>query len=363
MRIRLILVLLLSTACVCVAEEAAAPGGWHNARDLGIEGQGWTNLKHPYDRLPADAEGVVPDPVWNLSHDSAGLFVRFMTDSKRIWVRWSLRDGSLAMPHMAATGVSGVDLYAKHDGTWGYVGTGRPAQKEGNEALLCAGAPDGVNEFMINLPLYNGIESLEIGIDAGSKMLKAPAYPAGQERPILFWGTSILQGGCASRPGMAYTSILARRLGCPAVNLGFSGNGKMDPEMTPFIAKVDAAAFVIDCAPNMGADLIAERTAPLVRALRAAHADTPIVLVENIVYQQSWFVESRGASYRDKNAALRNAYKTLRKEGIKKLSYIRCDDLLGHDNEATVDGTHATDLGFLRMADAIEPALRRVLGR
>jgi lysophospholipase L1-like esterase len=129
----------------------------------------------------------------------------------------------------------------------------------------------------------------------------------------------------------------------------------------PIVAKLDVSAFVIDCAPNMPPEQISERTEPLVRVLRAAHADTPIVLVENIRYQQAWFTDVKRTAYMDKNAALKAAYDRLKAQGVKGLYYIPCDNLLGDDSEATVDGTHPTDLGFMRMADTIEPVLRRIL--
>ncbi|MCP4643984.1 MAG: hypothetical protein GY851_26310, partial [bacterium] len=228
------------------------------------------------------------------------------------------------------------------------------------EYTLADGIPEGTYEFMMNLPLYNGVEKLEIGVPEGATLEKAPAYPA-DRKPIVFWGTSILQGGCASRPGMVYTSILQRRLGYPAINLGFSGNGKMDPELTEFLTEVEASMFVIDCCPNMQPNTITERTEPLVHRLREAWPETPIVLVENIQYQAGAFLPAKREAYENKNAALRAAYDRLMAEGVKGLHYIPCDNLLGDDTEATVDGTHATDLGFMRMAEDMEPVLRKIL--
>jgi hypothetical protein len=334
---------------------------WYDALELGVEGRGWQDVKHPYDRLPSEAEGLVREAVWSLSHNTAGMSVRFTTDSPVVAARWSLRSGMLAMRHMPATGVSGLDLYARHDGAWRWVGMGRPGKQQGNEKTLVSSAPTGSHTYLMYLPLYNGIESLEIGIRPGSILSKAPAHEQPRAKPVLFWGTSILQGGCASRPGMAYPSIIGRRLDRPVINLGFSGNGRMDPEIVQLIAGLDVAAYVIDCAPNMRPPMIAERTEPLVKALRKANPLTPIVLIENIKYQHGWFVESTRDSYTAKNIELKAAYDRLRSQGIRDLYYIPCDDLLGDDDEATVDGTHATDLGFMRMADAIEPVLRRIL--
>lgn len=336
---------------------------WFEATDIGLEGQGWTTLKQPYDRLPPEAEGVVPEHVWGLSRQSAGLCVHFVTDSPKILARWSLISDRLAMMHMPATGVSGLDLYVKEQGRWGWIGMGQPEKVKGNAVELAVKIPSGPHEYRLYLPLYNGTEKLEIGIAPDAAIGRAPAYPAGRAKPVLVWGTSITQGGCASRPGMAYPSILGRRLDRPMINLGFSGNGRMDPPLVSLIAKLDVAAYVIDCAPNMDPGLITKRTEPLVQALRAAHADTPIVLVENVPYQKGWFFAGARESYERKNNALRESYKQLRKAGVKHLYYVPCTDLYGHDHEATVDGTHATDVGFQRLADAIEPTLRRALGQ
>ena len=334
---------------------------WFDALDIGLEGQAWTGLKHPYDRLPAEAEGKVPEKVWTLSRHSAGLSVGFVTDSPTIAVRWSLRLEDLAMNHMAATGVSGVDLYAKQGETWRWVATGRPEKVKDNEKVLVDGAPAGRHEYRLNLPLYNATDSVQIGVQPGSTLMKASVYPRELAKPMLFWGTSILQGGCASRPGMAYPSIIGRRMHRPVINLGFSGAGRMDPEVTALVAPLAVSIFVIDCLPNMTPDLVKERTEPLVRALRAAQRDTPIVLVESTIYEYCWFVAKQAKAIKDKNDALRAAYERLARAGVKNLHYLRADGLLGGDREATVDGGHATDLGFLRMADGIEPVLRKIL--
>jgi hypothetical protein len=334
---------------------------WFDAVDIGLEGQGWAALAHPYDRLPAEAEGQVPEKVWTLSRHSAGLSVGFITDSPTISVRWSLRLEDLAMNHMAATGVSGVDLYAKRGMTWRWVATGRPEKVKGNEKVLVDGAPAGPHEYRMYLPLYNATDSLEIGVQPGSALTRSPARPADRAKPMLFWGTSILQGGCASRPGMAYPSIIGRVLDREVINLGFSGAGKMDPEVTALIAPLEVSIYVIDCLPNMTPELAAQRTEPLVRALRAAHPETPIVLVENTIYEYSWFVAKQAKAIKDRNDALRAAYQRLERAGVKGLYYVRGEGLLGGDGEATVDGAHATDLGFLRLAQAIVPALRKIL--
>lgn len=336
---------------------------WYDALQIGLEGQGWSGdaLKTPYDRLPAKAEGVVRPPVWNLSLHSAGMALHFVTDSKTIAARWTLRNENLAMTHMPATGVSGLDLYARDDkGEWRWCAMGMPGSKA-NEVNLLSNIPEGQHEFLLYLPLYNGVESLAIGIEKEASLAKGPARAEGHNKPILFYGTSITHGGCASRPGMAHPSIVGRMLDYPVINLGFSGNGKLDPELLDLLIEQDPAVYVLDCAPNMQPDLIAERTVPFIEGLRKARPDTPILLVENIVYQQGWLIKGSKDAYINKNIESRKAYEILKEKGMKNLGYLPCEDLLGHDSEGTVDGTHPNDLGFYRFAEAMTPALKKLL--
>jgi lysophospholipase L1-like esterase len=356
-----ILAFLSLSQCLRGAPASAASTNleWFDARDLTLEGKAWQDTKHFYDRLPAKAEGTVRPPVWNLSHDSAGMLVRFVSDASSIWARWTLRKEQLAMPHMAATGVSGLDLYVRKDGQWHWLGNGRPDKGPTLEKQLVGNLPAGPKEYMLYLPLYNGIEELKIGIPRGATLRPCPrSKPA---KPIVFYGTSILQGGCASRPGMAYPSIVCRRLDLPHVNLGFSGNAWSEPEVARLLAELDPSVYVLDPLPNMTAERVKERIESFVRTLRDAHAKTPILLVEHVAYPDGDFVSTRHDKYANANFELRQSYDRLRKSGIKNLFYVPARNLIGTDAEGTVDGTHPTDLGFQRMADAIEPYLRRAL--
>src|SRR5262249_47654418 len=159
--------------------------------------------------------------------------------------------------HMPATGVSGLDLYVKTEaGKWHWLAIGRPS-KQSNHVSLVSGLPAGKHEYLLYLPLYNRVSSVEIGLAKDQKLEKAEPRPAERQKPIVFWGTSITQGGCASRPGMVHTAILGRRLDRPVINLGFSGNGKMEPEMADLLAELDPAVYVLDCLPNLTAAEVA----------------------------------------------------------------------------------------------------------
>jgi hypothetical protein len=333
---------------------------WYNLKLLDVEGRGWTDTKSPYDRLPAKAEGVVRDPVWSLSHHSAGLCVRFVTDATTIHARWSLLSDKLALTHMPATGVSGLDLYVRHEGTWRWLNCGFP-EKQTNQVQIASGIPAGTREFLLYLPLYNGVKSVEIGLPPNARLEKADPWGPGGRKPILFYGTSITQGGCASRPGMVHTAILGRRLSYPVINLGFSGNGRMEPEMAKLLAELDPAVYVLDCLPNMGAAEVTERVEPFVAALRAAHPGPPILLVEDRSYSDSFLGTSKQERNASSRAALKAAYDRLTKAGTPGLTYLTGETLLGDDNEGTVDSSHPTDLGFVRQADAFERALRPLL--
>lgn len=321
---------------------------WFDCARLPIEGKGWTNTAAPFDRLPAGAQGVVPASVWGLSRNSAGLCLRFTTDASSFRVRWTLLNNRLDMPHMPATGVSGVDLYAKDaSGAWQFRKNGQPKQVT-NDVSFSASAGQ---ECLLYLPLYNGVTSVEIGLPKGHTLSMVPTRPG--LKPVVFYGTSITQGGCASRPGLAATAIAGRYLDVPVINLGFSGSGKMEPELADLLAGLDPSVYVLDCLWNMKPDMVTERIAPFVRKLRAAHPDTPILLAEDSNY--------KNAIPTDKGRLLRDIFATLQREGVKNLHFVSGEDMLGTDLEGTVDGCHPNDIGMLRQAGVFAKALAPIL--
>ena len=336
---------------------------WIDVRELTLEGRGWSDVKAFYDRLPASAEGKVPDAVWTLSRRSAGMCVRFETEARTLHARWALTSSNLAMPHMAATGVSGLDLYVKlPSGRWHWLAVGFPKQQT-NQVELFKDLPAQKREYLLYLPLYNGVQTLELGVPPSATLAAAGPWGKGQRKPIVFYGTSILQGACASRPGMVHSSILGRQFQFPTINLGFSGNGKMESVMGELLAELDPSVYVLDCLPNMTARQVTERVEPFVRTLRQAHPQTPIVLVEDRRYTDGVLNLKKATANDENHAALRAAYERLRKSGVKHLHYIPGDTLLGDDGEGTVDSSHPSDLGFVRQAGhfakTLEPLLRQ----
>jgi len=344
---------------------------WYDCKDLGVEGKGWTDVQSFYDRLPAHAQGKAPDTVWKLSHHSSGLRVRFTTDAPSLQVRWTLAFEEIGKPHMPATGVSGVDLYAKDkDGQWRFVQNGRPTAMSntagfkppyGNFSPLSPGEGQGVRaqppagnqEYLLYLPLYNGLKSIEIGIPKEHRISTPDAGSLRQRKTVVIYGTSITQGGCASRPGMAWTAILGRKLDATVINLGFSGSGRMEPEMAGLLAELNPTVYVLDCLWNMGPADVSQRIEPFVKKLREAHPDTPIVLAEDS--------SVRNVSPTAKGRILHTICEKLTAQGVKNLHFLSNEGMLGDDGEGTVDGVHANDLGMLRHAEVFAKALRPLL--
>ncbi len=299
-----------------------------------------------FDRLPLSYKTIVREPVWELSKHSAGISVRFFSNTTSISVKWEVLNDS-KMNHMAETGIKGIDLYFKGKNSWQYVNTARPEGKI-NEFLLVNNMKSEPREYKLYLPLYDGVARLEIGIDSQSYISK-PTKNKG--KPIVFYGTSITQGGCASRPGMVHTSIISRKLDIECINFGFSGNGKMEKPIVDLISDIDACFYVIECAENMTPEEISENSAPLVEAIRKKHPVTPIVFVNNLIYEKTSLDESALTGLIKKNEMCEKVFKSLIDMGFKNIHFVDKKGAIGYDHEATVDGVHFTDLGFLRYAD------------
>ena len=313
----------------------------------------------PYDRLPISYKEKVREPVWDLSKASAGITVRFHSNSTSINLKWTVLN-DLDMSHMAATGIKGIDLYTKYNNKWRYVTTAGalvglktyqnksiPADSINEYELIKNMSPD-FREYKLFLPLYDGVTKLEVGIDSTASIEKASPSAV---KPIVFYGTSITQGGCASRPGMAHTNIISRKLDMDCINYGFSGNGRMETPIVELISEIDAHFYVIECMQNMDSEQVSERVRPLVDMIRTKHPHTPIVLVENMMYTMAFLDQTIKTRLIQENAALKNEYDKIIKSDIPNIFYIKDNKDFLLDNEGTVDGVHLTDLGFLRYAD------------
>ncbi len=357
------LLILLSAGFIFGQEKIEVT--WYNAADLGVSGRGWTDTSTPYDRLPKHAEKKVPEAVWKRGSNSTGMSIPFATDASMIIVRWKLRNPGISSPYLSPMSVAGVDLYLKKGDEWFWAASKPPdAVKKGSPvsdttATLLRGLSPELREYRLYLPIYNGVEIVEIGVPTGSKF--GTTIEKTVKKPIVFYGSSIVQGSASSRPGMTYVSQLGRRLDNPVVNLGFSGLCHMEPELADLLAELDPAIFVIDCLPNMKADEITERTIPLVKSIRKARPSTPIVFVENPKYSQALWNPSNLNAVNTKNKLLLAQYNKLIKSGVSNLHYVKGDNLYGSDSNSTVDGVHPNDYGFTLFADALEPILRGIL--
>ena len=300
-----------------------------------------------YDRLPFSYKNIVRDSLWELSKASAGMSIRFFSNSKSISVKWTLLN-DFKMNHMAETGIKGVDLYFKNKDNWQYLNTGRPEGIK-NESSLIDNMSTEMREFKIFLPLYDGISNIEVGIDSKS-IIEKPVRNG--NKPIIFYGTSITQGGCASRPGMAHTNIISRKLNIDCINFGFSGNGRMEQSIAKLISDLDPLFYVIECMPNMiNTENVTNKTIPLVNTIRDKNPETPIILVENFISESS-VLDKKGKEWIEKmNRALKDEYEKMIENGYGNLFYVNSKNATGRDHEGTVDGVHFTDLGFLRYAD------------
>ena len=317
---------------------------WRDACELLVEGKGWLDTVVPYQRLPRRAEGVVPEAVWKLSRHTAGLCIRFISDSPRIAATW---DAGGAMSHMAATGNSGLDLYRRQDQAWKFCGVGKPRETQ-TTAALARNLPAEPTEYLLYLPLYNQVTQLKIGVAPGAQITPAAER---RSRPVVFYGTSITQGGCAARAGMCHAAVLGRHLDRAVINLGFSGAGKMELELADLLGELDAALYVLECLPNMTTEMVRDRVGPFVQRLRRARPSTPVLLVESPLHPQA----NAG------NEQLRVIFDKLARSGVENIHYLRGESLLAGRENGTVDGVHPTDLGFARMAAAYEPVLTRIL--
>ena len=334
---------------------------WYDAANLPLYGKARQDTKELYERLPAEFEGRSRDAVWYLGRNSAGLYVRFSSNASAIWLRWSAKFGN-HMNHQTLTGTRGLDLYVLTDkGEWRFMASGRPTldSKDCEQKVIGAMEPKW-REYMLYLPLYDGLTKLEIGVDREA-VVEAPKVDLPRcDKPIVMYGTSILQGGCANRPGMAHTSILSRRFNREVINLGFSGNALLDLEIAELMASVeDPAIYVFDYVPNAYDYLIREKGEQFFRIVRDAHPDVPILFLEDPYFGHYEYDAGIKAEVDKKNAAQWELFCKLKKQGEKNIWYLKSDDMVGHDNEAFVDGIHFTDLGMMRYADWLAPHIRK----
>jgi len=310
-------------------------------------------------RLPARLKDTYRKPVWDLAQSPSGGRIRFRTNSTVLAIRLEYPEPP-GMKNMHAFGQTGVDLYA--DGV--YRGTAiddrdaKPGTTQEHTYYKDQARID--REITLYLPLYIPVKVIGIGLDAEARIERA--RPFALKLPIVFYGTSITQGGCASRSGMSYQAILGRMLNADFVNLGFSGNGLGEPELARTVAGLDASCFVLDFAQNNPTvESLAQAYAPFIQTIRSKHPETPILVITPIYSsREAWSRDARLEGMRElirKVAAERIA------AGDRHLEIVEGTDLLGPlRGDGLVDGTHPNDLGFQWMAEGLASRLSKLLG-
>lgn len=353
----------------CAISSFATDWKWYDPMDCDynvVQNQGWTTeIGETYYRLPDRAMGNVRGPVWNLSRHSAGLSVNFYSNAPQIKVRYVV-EGPLAMHHMPATGVSGLDLYGidmdgKSRRFFGFF-NGYPDA----DTIVTRFVNDRVNEFHnrgyefhMYLPLYNGVKKLEIGVPEGCELTFIPVSP---ERPIMLYGTSIEQGGVASRPGMAWSTIVQRSLDYPLINLGFSGNGRLERGILDLMAETNARLYILACLANLtdcSKEKIDSLTTAAVATLRAKN-DAPIILVEHPGFSDAPVNAAQAEIIDRLNSASKATFAKLKSKGVKDLYYVSREDM-NIPADGWVDDVHPSDLGMTAMAAAVERVAREAL--
>lgn len=368
--------LLISTAIAPVAiaaDEPEKPWTYVDAQNLRIINHAFAGeTERTYARLPRYVKDSIPEgrELWDRQQCSSGIGVRFATNSTRIGCKYTLY-WDTHMIHMADTGLKGTDLYIlEGDSVWRHINTNRPYVKKdenGNKTKLVESTYvsnlDGkMHEYVIYFPLYDGIEDFSVKVDSGAVITKGSPEVINANRRIVAYGTSILQGGCASRTGMAATNIIGRELNCEVVNLGFSGEGKQDTYIARAMATIpDVDVFLLDPVPNCTEMMCDTLTYNFVKTLRALRPDVPIVMLEGPIYPYARYDSFFGKYLPKKNNAFRRNYERLKAENPNNLYYVTSEGLDGPEDDGTVDGIHLTDLGFLHYANKMIPILRPLL--
>ena len=365
-----IAILLTVTFQFCFSQNKTEYITWNPADDSVqvLEGQAWPHeVKDFYDRLPARAEQSVREPVWKLSKNSAGLQIRFQTNASEIIIKYQVT-GTLQMPHMPATGVSGIDLYSKTiDGAWLWA-AGRYSFGDTITYHFTNLLPNDQHvsnrEYTLYLPLYNSVKWMEISVPKKASFKPSPVRA---DKPIVVYGTSIAQGGCASRPGLAWTNILGRKLDRPVINLAFSGNGKLEKELIDLLSEIDAKMYVLDCLPNLtspdyyATGELRKRIVSSVNELQRKRPYTPILLTDHDGYTDGDMNPVRKNEYVSTNKVLTETFDSLTAAGIKNIFRLS-KEAINQDIESTVDGTHPNDIGMMHYADAYEKEIKNILG-
>lgn len=297
-----------------------------------------------FHRIPIDVAENTSDGVRRLNYNTAGGRVRFRTDSP--YVAISVKYSSLGrMPHFAFCGSIGFDLY---EGTR-YVKTFTPTVDPHTEfeSIINLGNPT-MRDITINFPLYSSVKDLYIGLDENAKIEQPEKYS--NQKPIVYYGSSITQGGCASRPGTCYQAYISRRFHADYVNLGFSGSARAEDAIIDYIKGLDMGLFVYDYdhnAPTL--EHLRATHEKMFLAVREANPTLPIIMMSRPLHKCN-----RTNDDEQRMKIVKRTYENAKARGDRNVYFLNGDDLTKLcGNEGTVDNCHPTDFGFASMADAL----------
>jgi len=301
-------------------------------------------------RIPDKTAMAVSEGVQFLYANTAGGRVRFKTNSSCVAISASMEKLD-KMSHFALTGSTGFDLYSDNV----YVGTFIPPfdAQTGYESIINLNN-NSFKDITINFPLYSDVNDLYIGLDLNAEIQKAEPYK--NREPVVYYGSSITQGGCASRPGMTYQSIISRRLDLDYINLGFSGSAKAEEEMSEYISNLAMSLFVYDYDHNAPTwEYLMETHEKMFKKIRSAKPDIPIIIMSRPKYSLTKDELKR----RD---IIKLTYENAIKSGDSNVYFIGGDELMKIcGDDGTVDGVHCTDLGFFSMAKALGDLMYEII--
>lgn len=345
-----------------VVGKATAQYDWHDPK--GANGIIERDSAHIYNRLPAYLEPLITKGAWNQSLKSAGEFLHFTTTARSFKIKYVVAGKTYSTPHMPATGVAGVDLYARDaNGVWNWA----PAMRYSfgdtcvYEYRTMKLAAKGSADFFLYLPLYSTLQWISVGVPEGQSF---EYRSADADKPIVAYGTSIMHGAVASRPGLAWTNILSRKLDRTVINLGFSGNGRYEAPVFDLMAKADARLYILDCMPNLtrfSPDTVEARLRYGIATLQEQHPGVPILLAEHAGGNPAFEMDSTLVNeYHRASVTVATIFDKFKTEGIKDI-YLLTENEIGLDNNSTVEGTHPNDIGMMQYAVAYEKKIREIL--
>ncbi|MBQ5973547.1 MAG: SGNH/GDSL hydrolase family protein [Oscillospiraceae bacterium] len=311
----------------------------------------------PFRRMPAEAAARVSESVAYLARHTSGIRLRFRTDSARIALKVRISDGVLAMNHMPLTGSCGFDLFFCENGRQRFAGFLAP----GRDCRAFGGVQDfgrgGMRDVLIDFPLYNTVDEVRVGLDEGAALEHGGRYRP--VAPVLYYGSSITQGGCADRPGDSYQAMISRRYDLDFVNQGYNGSARAEDAMVDWLCTFEPSVFVCDYDHNAPSVEYLEQTHfRLYRRYRAARPDTPVIFVT----KPDTDLDPAGAAAR--RAVIRRTFDRAVAEGDRNVRFVDGGALCGDGERSAcfVDGCHPTTLGFFRMAEGIGAVIAELLG-